>query len=105
MTDKWVIDEDNPQGHLVPMTASEQTRYDTDVAAWADTATRQATLDANAAEMRAALAAHLQDTAALADTVEAGSATAAQQRQALVLCLRGTGRLTRLVLELFDQAA
>lgn len=104
MADKWVVDADHPQGHAVPMTAAEQKQYDSDVAAWADSAARQATLDANAAQMRTALAAHLQDALTIADALDANTATAAQQRQGLALCLRGTVRLTRLVLELHDAA-
>lgn len=104
MTDRWVIDQEHPQGHLVPMTAAEQKQYDTDMATWADTAARQATLDANATQMRNALVAHLQDALTLADALDANTATAAQQRQGLALCLRGTVRLTRLVLELHDAA-
>jgi hypothetical protein len=30
MSDKWVVDADFPQGHLVPMTLAEQTQFDTD---------------------------------------------------------------------------
>lgn len=104
MTDRWVIDEQHPDGYLVPMTAAEQAQIDKDQAEWAAAATRQQTLNANADQMRAALTAHLQDALTLADALDANTATAAQQRQGLALCLRGTVRLARLTLELYDAA-
>lgn len=45
----------------------------------------------------------MQEALDLADAIDAGTATAADQRRALVICLRGLVRLTRLQLALYDR--
>ncbi len=50
-----------------------------------------------------ALRSRMQEAGDLADKLQAGTATAAEQRQALVLCLRAVVRLTRLQLQMLDQ--
>jgi hypothetical protein len=92
-------------GDLVPLTAEEEAQYDVDQAASAAAVAARAPLDANAAAMRQSLVAHLQDALTLADALDANTATPAQQRTALSLCLRGTVRLSRLTLSIYDQAA
>lgn len=104
MTDKWIIDPATGQGQAVPMTAEEEAALEADRAAWTAQEQRQGTLEANADQMRAALVAHLQDALSLADALDANTATPAQQRQGLALCLRGTVRLARLTLKLYDTA-
>jgi hypothetical protein len=59
---------------------------------------------ANRRAMSDALQARMQEALDLAVAIEAGTATAADQRRALVMCLRGIVRLTRLQLALLDEA-
>jgi hypothetical protein len=91
-------------GAIVPFTADEEAQYLLDQAADVAAATVQAGHDANAQTMRQSLVAAMQQMVDLAALFQAGTATAADQRTALALCLRSSVRLTRLMLELFDQA-
>lgn len=105
MSSRWVIDADHPHGWLVPMTPAEQAQCDADQAAAQAAAAAQTAQAGNAQTMRQSLQAHLADALTLADALDANTATPGQQRQALSLCLRGTVRLSRVVLELYDVAA
>src|SRR5262245_51435633 len=105
MPDKWVIDQNYPQGHLVPMTPEEVAQWQSDQQAAAAAATVTAAHTANSATMRLSLHDRIQEMRDLATGVEAGTATAADQRRALVLCLRGTVRLALLMLVELDAAA
>ena len=72
--DKWVVDQEFPHGHVVPMTADEEKAFlayqaATTAAATSDTDRRGRVLQ-------------------LARVIEDGTATAAQQRKALAACVR-----------------
>src|SRR5262245_24227905 len=105
MPDKWIVDADFPQGHLVPMTPEEEMQLAADQAAAAAAVQVTAARRANADKMRLDLHDRLQEMRDLAGRVEDGTATAADQRRALVLCLRGTVRLALLNLVELDAAA
>lgn len=105
MSSRWVVDADHPQGYAVPMTPAEQAQLDADQAAAAAAAQTAAQRQANAAAMRQSLHDRMQQMLDLANAIEGGTATPADQRIALVLCLRGTVRLTRLFGAELDQAA
>lgn len=47
MSDRWVVDQDHPQGHLVPMTPAEQAQFDADQAAAATASASAATVASN----------------------------------------------------------
>ena len=51
MADRWVVDEDYPDGRLVAMTPAEQAQRERDQKAGAAIAAAQAAIDANAAAM------------------------------------------------------
>jgi hypothetical protein len=99
MTDKWI------DGQAVPMTPKEQADFDAFQQAAAQQAARQATLDANADSIRDALKAQMQNALQLADALDANTATPAQQRQALAICLRGVVRLAKVVYQEFETGA
>lgn len=105
MSARWVVDADNPRGHLVPMTPAEQAQYDADQTAGAAQAQQQAGLAANEQTMRKSLHDRMQQALDLADALDANTATPAQQRAALALCLRGVVRLARLVNEELEAVA
>lgn len=87
------------------MTPSEQAQFDADQSSGAANSQALATRQANAAAMRQSLHDRMQQMLDLATAIEGGTPTPADQRLALVLCLRGTVRLARLVVAELDQAA
>lgn len=102
---KWEVSDDYPAGHLVPFTDEEEAQADADQAAWEADAAESKAEDANAATIQSALVSHFQDALALADAIDAGTATPTQQRQALSLCLHGLVRLSRVVYRMYEQSA
>jgi hypothetical protein len=105
MTDKWVVTPEHPEGQLVPYTPAEEAAHSADVAAWAAAEATADQREANYEAMRQSLTDRMQQALDLAAKLDANTATAAEQRQALSLLLRGTVRLTRVVFSLLDQAA
>jgi hypothetical protein len=103
-TFKWVVSPEDPHGHLEEFTADEETQRIADLSDWTADAEVQAVAHTNAETMRG----HLQDDRAelitLAQAIEDETASEAEQRQALVLCLRGIARITRLELSHLDEA-
>lgn len=77
----------------------------TDRAAWKAAADAAAAADANANTIRGELQGALANALNLADLIDAGTATPAQQRQALSLCLHGVVRLAKVVYRTYDQPA
>lgn len=99
---KWIVDQDHPDGHLVPMTAEEQAQYTADQAEGAKAAQAAAAVEQNAATMtdRTATAiAGLEDAAA-----SWGTLTNAQKDAAMKLTVQVSARLARLVLHRLDAA-
>jgi len=86
------------------MTPAEQAQLDADRAASAAATATAETQHANELALRQGLRDRLQEMADLANLIESGAATAADQRRALVLSLRGSLRLARLVNSQLDQA-
>jgi hypothetical protein len=101
----WEVTDEFPDGHARPMTAAEQTQLQTDRAAWAAQAQQQATWDQNATTIHDELQAQMQQALDLADALKANTATAAQQRAGLEMCLRGIVRLAKVVYRSYDTAA
>lgn len=105
MSDKWIVDAQFPQGHLVPMTPDEQAAFDAYQASQVAGTAAQATADTNAALIRTELQSQVASALALADAIDANTATPAQQRQALSICLHGLVRLAKVVYRTYDQPA
>ena len=59
MSDKWVVDADYPDGHLVPLTPEEEAQLDADQAAGVLQAKADSIQYANAAAVRDLLAARM----------------------------------------------
>jgi short-subunit dehydrogenase len=102
---KWVVDSQHPQGHLVELTAEEETQLEVDRQAWLEQDVVEDAEFANAETMRDAVVTRLDTLVAAADKIAAGEATPAEQRDALALNLRSTARLARIVLRKLDAAA
>jgi hypothetical protein len=87
------------------MTAAEQAQFDADQVAIAAQAVVQANLQTNADLIRSELQGAVANALALADALDANTATPAQQRQALSLCLHGLVRLAKVVYRTYDVPA
>lgn len=90
--------------YFVPPSEEMETQYAIDQLAGAAQMVAQAVVDGNRASMVTSLRDRRQVALDLADALEQGTATPAQQRQALALCLRGMVRLGRLHLNDLDAA-
>lgn len=101
----WVVDADFPQGHAVPMTDAEQQQLAADRAAMQAIDAARQQQQANADSIRDALKAQMQNALQIADALDANTATPAQQRQALAICLRGVVRLAKVVYQEFETGA
>lgn len=86
----------------VAFTPQEAAQASVDAAALVAAAAAEAVLTANAGTIGASLEQKRSRALALADKLDANTATPAEQREALALCLRGLVRLTRLQLRLLD---
>jgi hypothetical protein len=102
---KWVVDADHPAGWMVPLTAAEQAQYDADQVTGAAMSQQFATQQQNADLIRTELQGQIATALALADALDANTATPAQQRQALSLCLHGLVRLAKVAYRTYDQPA
>lgn len=102
MSDKWVVNQDYPQGHLVAMTAEEQAQYDADQIASASAESAQQVLDTNAATMREKVDQALANLEAAATNWS--SLTVGQKDAALKLTVQVVDRLARLTLQRLDVA-
>lgn len=108
MTDKWVVDAQHPQGHLVPMTAEEEAQHDADQAA----GTAQATAAQQAAQTAATIADNLntrmvkirQARTALANG-NLFAAMSANEKATIDGLLEDDLYLARLALHLYDAVA
>lgn len=88
----------------VPLTAAETTQQTADNTASAQAVAEKAAAAAVADTLRTTLRDKRARALTLADKLDANTATAVEQREALALALRGLVRLTRLHLNLLDQA-
>lgn len=100
----WVVSPEHPNGVLVELTAAEEAQLAADRAVWLAAAQTEAAHVANEATMSQSLRDRRQDALDLANALDANTATAAQQRAALALCLRSLVRLSRIVLEEIGRA-
>ncbi len=104
MSVRWVVDAEHPAGHAVEMTAEEQAQHDAEQAAnLTVTAAHNGRL-ANERTMTTSLTGRMQDALDLAAKLDSNTATPGEQRAALALSLRGLVRLTRVTLDVLDQA-
>lgn len=101
MAYRWVVDAENPQGHLVEMTAAEETQRATDQAAGQARAAAYAILEANEDTIRDRLLTGLA-TADTHITAMEGTPSAAQQKAAMLFVLKGMKQLARLELSALD---
>ncbi len=104
MSIRWVVDTEHPAGYPVEMTAAEQALFDADQAAGATASAAHESRLANEKTMTASLTGKMQNALDLATKLDANTATPAEQRAALALSLRGLVRLTRVTLDVLDQA-
>ena len=89
----------------VPMSDPEYAQMQADNAAAAAAAAVTATANTNATLIQTELQSQLTNALALADLLDANTATPAQQRTALSLCLHGLVRLAKVVYRTYDQPA
>lgn len=90
---------------MVPMSDAEYQQAQADAAAAAAAAADGAQQQANASTFQSSLQSQITAALALADKLDAGTATAAEQRNGLSMCLHGLVRLTKVVYRTFDQPA
>lgn len=102
MPGRWVIDADHPEGHLVEMTAEEETQAAADRQAAETVAAAERTLEENDRLLRDRLEQALTNL----ETANANWATltAAQKDAALRLGIRADAALIRLILRKLDTA-
>jgi hypothetical protein len=104
MPTKALVDASTGQVTYVPLTTDEYAQWQVDQAAGAAAAASEAMVATNSASMTNAITSKLDQLVGAADAIAAGNATAAQQRDALVLALRSVARLARLALGQTDKA-
>lgn len=102
MSYRWVIDDANPNGHLVELTPEEEAQRVADQQAGAASADARAVLDGNHATIVAALLAGMATADTHITNISAASPTPAEQKAALLFSLRASKQLARLALNLYD---
>jgi hypothetical protein len=101
----WVIEPNYPQGHLVQFTPAQEAQADADDAAAQATQAATANAQANSTLIQGELQSTIANALSLADLLDANTATPAQQRQALSLCLHGLVRLAKVVYRTYEVPA
>lgn len=105
MPDRWVMDEDYPNGHLVPMTLAEEAQHEASQAEGAAILEFEASRRVNQTAIRAAVASRIAILQSARVALSSGTifaALSAGERTVIDLLLQGDLQLGRLALELFD---
>jgi hypothetical protein len=105
---RWVVDDDHPQGHLVQMTAAEETQLAADRAAWAAAATDESAKAANAEGVRNALQSRMAKLRQARNALASGAIFAglsANEKAVMDGLLEDNLYLARLTLNLYDGTA
>jgi hypothetical protein len=77
---RWVVDVEHPKGHLVELSADEETQRQLDEQAWLERDAVEDVEFANAETMREAVLTRLDQLAAVADKIAAGEAPSSATR-------------------------
>ena len=105
MADRWVLDQDYPNGHLVAMTPAEQAQYDADQVIGLAADDLQTSTRANQSALVAALSSRMATLRQARAALAGGSIFASfsvNEKKVIDALLQDDLQFGRLILEVFD---